>query len=95
MKAKVGPEPSERTTGTIARVGSVSPGLSAWIAGSAQLVICWVKIRVIVSPDSRRFLTRWLPILRLYINAVPPATIGTYPKARAGSGSSTPPSVRP
>jgi hypothetical protein len=69
--------------------------LSTLIAGSDQLVICWVKILVMVSPESRRFVTRLLPILRLYMNAVPPATIGMYPNARPGGGSSTPPSLRP
>jgi hypothetical protein len=89
------PELSERTTGMIVRAGKASPGLSAWMAGSDQGVICWVKILVTVSPDSRRFLTGAPSILRLYMNARPPATMGKYPTARAGTGSSTPPSVRP
>ena len=72
----VDPEPSERTTGTIALFGMASPGLSAAIWGSFQLVIFPVKIFVIVSPPSRRLLTLLPPIFRLYMNDVPPATIG-------------------
>lgn len=78
LNCAVVPDPSERTTGTILRAGSVRPGLSALIAGSLQMVIPPVKIRAMVSPDSRRFVTRWLPIFRLYMNDVPPATIGMY-----------------
>lgn len=89
------PAPSDRTTGTMVRPGSASPGLSARIAGSDQFVICWVKILAIVSPDSRRFVTLRPLILRLYMNDRPPATKGIYPKALSGGGSSTPPSVRP
>lgn len=37
-----------------------------------------VKILVTVSPPSRRFVTRLPPIVRLYMNEVPPATIGMY-----------------
>ena len=48
------------------------------IAGSFQLVIWPVKILASVSPVSRRLVTLRLPIFRLYMNAVPPATIGTY-----------------
>ena len=70
------PEPSERTTGTIAIAGSASCGLSALIAGSSHLVIAPVKIFATVSPPSRRLVTFLPPITRLYMNEVPPATIG-------------------
>ena len=70
------PEPSDRTTGTIPLSGIASPGLSAWIAGSFQFVMPPVKIFAIVSPDSRRLVTRLPPMFRWYMNAVPPATIG-------------------
>ena len=56
--------------------GRVSPGLSAAMAGSFHLVMVPVKIPAIVGPDSRRFVTRVLPIFRLYMNVVPPATTG-------------------
>ncbi len=72
------PEPSERTTGTIVLAGSESPGLSAAIAGSFQLVMAPVKIFVTLSPDSRRFVTRWPAMVRLYMNTVPPAVTGMY-----------------
>ena len=39
MKLKVVPEPSERCTTAIAASGSVTPGLSATIAGSFQFLI--------------------------------------------------------
>jgi len=52
------------------------PGLSFWICGSFQLVITPVKILLIVSPLNRRLVTRLPPIFRLYMNDVPPATIG-------------------
>ena len=44
MKFSVVPDSSERFTGVIGRSGSVTPGLSAAIAGSFQLVICWLKM---------------------------------------------------
>src|SRR6478609_9017781 len=67
------PEPSERTTGTMRRAGSDSPGLCAAISGSAHDVIFPVKIFVSTSPDGRRLVTRLVPIFRLYMNDVPPA----------------------
>ena len=72
----VEPEPSDRTTGTIALSGIASPGLSAAICGSFQLVMTPVKIFVTVSPPSRRLVTFFPPILRLYMKEVPPATMG-------------------
>ena len=57
----VAPEPSERTTGLIVSDGSACPPFSLVIAGSSQLVILLVKILVMVSPDSRRFVTSWPP----------------------------------
>jgi hypothetical protein len=50
--------------------------LSAAIAGSSQRVMTPVNSLATFSPDSRRFVTRLPPILRLYMKAVPPATIG-------------------
>ena len=70
------PEPSDRTTGTIGVPGRASFGLSAAIAGSFHFVITPVKIFATLSPDSRRFVTRLPPMTRLYMNEVPPATIG-------------------
>ena len=58
--------------------GSLRPGLSAASAGSSQLVMAPVKILVMFSPDSRRLVTCWPLILRLYMNTVPPAVIGMY-----------------
>jgi hypothetical protein len=58
----------------------------ALIAGSAQFVICSVKILPMVSPDDRTLVTRLSPVVRLYMNAVPPAAMGRYPNARAGGG---------
>ena len=78
MNWAVEPEPSERTTGTMVRAGSVRPGLSAASAGSFHEVMAPVKILATFSPDSRRLVTRWPLILRLYMNAVPPAVIGMY-----------------
>ncbi len=78
MNCAVEPEPSDRVTGTIFLSGIASPGLSFWICGSFQLVITPVKILVTVSPPRRRFVTRLPPITRLYMNEVPPATIGMY-----------------
>ena len=70
------PEPSERTMGVMALSGIARAGLSAVMALSFQRVIWPRKIFVITSPESRRFVTRLPPILRLYMNEVPPATIG-------------------
>ena len=65
VNCAVVPEPSERTTGMIVRVGSLRPLLSFVIAGSFQLVILLVKILAIVSPDSRRFLDQLAADLQL------------------------------
>src|SRR5262245_41247723 len=73
----VEPEPSDRTTGMILIDGRRSRGLSAAIAGSFHILIAPVKIFAMFAPDSRRFVTRWLPIFRLYMNVVPPAETGT------------------
>src|SRR5262249_34150691 len=78
VNCAVVPEPSERTIGTMGRAGSATPGLSALIAGSSHLVMPSVKILVSTSPDSRRFVMRLPPEVRLYMNEVPPATIGMY-----------------
>src|SRR5215470_9725450 len=72
----VAPEPSARTTGTILMAGSDSPGLSFLILGSAQFVIVPVKMPAMTGPDSRRLVTRCVPIFRLYMNVVPPAVSG-------------------
>ena len=76
VKSAVAPEPSERTTGMIRMAGRVRPGLSAAIAGSFHIVILLVKMPAMVAPDSRRLVTRWVPIVRLYMNVVPPAVSG-------------------
>ena len=64
VNCAVAPEPSERTTGLIVSDGSAWPPFSLVISGSAQLVILLVKILVIVSPDSRRLVTRWPATVR-------------------------------
>jgi hypothetical protein len=46
------------------------------MAGSFHLVMAPVKILVIVWPSRRRSVTCLPPIFRLYMNDVPPATIG-------------------
>src|SRR6202030_2847 len=66
VKAAVAPEASERTTGVMPRCGRVSCGLSALISGSSQKVTLLVKMSATVFPDSRRFVTRWPLISRLY-----------------------------
>ncbi len=76
VNCAVEPEPSERTTGTIGRAGSVRPGLSAANRSSFHCVISPVKIRATFSPDSRRLVTCWPLIFRLYMNEVPPAVTG-------------------
>jgi len=78
VNCAVEPEPSERMTGTIFLSGMASPGLSALIAASFQFVMPPVKILVTVSPLRRRLETCFPPILRLYMKAVPPATMGMY-----------------
>src|SRR5262249_6042781 len=64
------------------RAGNASPGLSALIAGSFHRLITPVKILAITSPDRRRLVTRRPLIFRLYMKAVPPATIGMYADGR-------------
>ena len=73
------PDPSERTTGVMAREGRALPPLSAAIFGSDQFLILPVKIWAIVSGDNCRLVMRF-PVAssRLYMSAVPPATIGKY-----------------
>ncbi len=61
VNCAVAPEPSERTTGLMFSEGSAWPPFSLVIVGSDQLVILFVKIFATVSPDSRRFVTRWPP----------------------------------
>src|ERR1700741_822047 len=58
----VDPAPSDRTTGTIGIAGRVRPGLSAAIAGSFHCVSTPVKIFAMLSPDSRRLVTRLPPM---------------------------------
>ena len=70
------PDPSERTTGTTRVAGMTRPGLSAWMAGSFHCVMTPVKIFATFSPLSRNDSTRCPPIRRLYMNEVPPATMG-------------------
>src|SRR5262245_48129589 len=96
VNCAVDPEPSERTTGTMVRPGSCSPGLSAVMDGSSHLVMVPVNMPAITGPDSRRFVTRALPIFRLYMKTVPPAVTGMYAKPRwLGTGSKLVPSCTP
>jgi hypothetical protein len=76
VNTDVEPAPSERTTGVIWRSGRFRSGLSALIRGSSQLVILLVKMPATTAPDSRRSVTRWPSMLRLYMNVVPPAASG-------------------
>ena len=62
MKFCVVPEPSERWATVIAVDGSVTPGLSAAMAGSFQVLMSRWKILAIVSADSCSLSTP----LRLY-----------------------------
>ena len=73
------PEPSDLITGTIGMLGRASPGLIRAIVGSLQDLILPVKMPAAVAASSRRFVI-FAPegLLRLYINAVPPATSGMY-----------------
>ena len=67
-------------TGISGMLGRFTPGLRARIAGSRQLVILPVKMRVIRSEFRRSDRIR-SPVegsFRLYMKAVPPATSGTY-----------------
>jgi len=52
-----------------------------------------VKILVTTSPDSLRLVTAFPPMVRWYINAVPPATIGMYAYVPAAGFSAADPSV--
>lgn len=54
-----------------------------------------MKILVTTSPESRRLVTFRPPIRRLYMKAVPPATIGMYAYPRFGGASRIPDSVSP
>jgi len=56
--------------------GRASCGLSALIRGSFHLVILLVKMPAMFGPDSRRLVTRWPLMFRLYMNVVPPARSG-------------------
>ncbi len=89
------PEPSERTTGMMSLSGISTPLLSSVIAGSFHLVIWPVKIFAMVSPESRRPSYGSPRTWMLYMNAVPPATIGMYPKPRSGMPSLSPRSSLP
>src|SRR5712692_3772334 len=74
VNCAVVPDPSDRTTGRIGRLGSCNCGLSAARAGSFQFVITPVKTFVRFVGDSRRLVTRLPLIERWYMNVVPPAT---------------------
>src|SRR5690606_39299917 len=54
VKFSVVPDSSERFTGVIGVSGSCTPGFSAAIAGSFQVVICRLKTFAIVAGDIRR-----------------------------------------
>ncbi len=56
--------------------GRRSAGLSAAIAGSFHWVMTPVNIFAMFAPESRRLVTRAVPIFRLYMNVVPPAVSG-------------------
>src|SRR5437667_7663996 len=57
VKLEFVPEASERCTGVIFVDGSVTPGLSALIAGSFQVLICSWKILATVGASRTRLLT--------------------------------------
>ena len=54
MKFSVVPDSSDRLTGVMAVPGSSASGLSAAIAASSQVVICWSKMPAIVAGDRFR-----------------------------------------
>lgn len=92
MNWRVEPDESVRTTGTTAIAGSARPGLSAAIAGSSHRVSTPVKIFAMFSPDRRRFVTRLVPIFRLYAKVVATAVSGMYVYPRVtGAGSPSAP----
>src|SRR5262245_13935673 len=96
VNCAVAPEPSDRTTGTIWIAGRLRPGLSRLIAGSFHLLRTPVNILAMFVPDRRRFVTRLVPMLRLYMNVVPPAVSGMYANPRVvGGGSKKLPSCTP
>jgi hypothetical protein len=78
VKSAVEPAPSDLTTGMIWICGRTRSGLSVLISGSSQYRMTPVKMSATVLPDSRRLVTRWVPIFRLYMSTVPPATSGMY-----------------
>src|SRR3954451_5017094 len=92
-KLSVVPEPSARRATTMAVSGSSTPGLSAAILGSFQLVISDWKIPAIVAGDSCSLST----LGRLYDIVIGARTVGTYTKSPplnfALSSSLTVPSV--
>ena len=59
MKLAVVPDSSERCTGVIFVLGRFTPGLSALMAGSSQVVISPLKIFAVVSGLSCRLSTPW------------------------------------
>src|SRR5258708_40340033 len=76
VRKNVAPEPSERITGVIGRLGSCAP--QSWVIGGAsQFVICPVKILMVVWPDGRLVVIMRPVPGRGYLNARPPATSGT------------------
>ncbi len=75
------PEPSARTTGMILVFGIrfLSEGFSLRITGFRHDVIVPVKIPVSAFESSCRLLIRFpAGVSRLYMMAVPPATVGRY-----------------
>src|SRR5579863_7227083 len=74
VKFCVVPEESERTARVIGVLGRLTPGLSALIAGSFQVLIWPWKIFAIVVGSSFRLLT---PV-RLYDNVIGPMMTGKY-----------------
>src|SRR5450830_333565 len=95
VKMEVGPEPSARWTTWIAVDGSVTPGLSAAMAGSFHFVIVPRNIFAIVAPSR---LSGFVTSGRLYETTTAPRQVGSWmngAETLAGSEASSDTSVTP
>src|SRR5262245_5946739 len=80
VKFCVVPEPSDRCATVMLVDGSVTPGLSAAMAGSFQVLMVLEKILAIVSADSCSLSTPF----RLYETVIGPSSTGKYRIGSAG-----------
>ncbi len=84
-KLKVVPEPSERCTTVILPSGSLTPGFSAAIAGSFQVLILPRKMLPRVGPSS--FSAPGAMPATLITGTTPPITDGNWARPAAASSS--------